>query len=99
MPPNGEWESLQQKKKTEVWGQFRGAGWFPPEFSVEGMVKAKGESWKKESGEQKFSLRKGVFWFIGYFTVQAARLYERGNRNDHQIKEGTGIWKLHCYCS
>lgn len=53
----------------------------------------------RQSGEQKLSLWTGAHGFIGNFTVQAAELYTRGKRNGHQIKELTGIWKLHSYCS
>lgn len=99
MPSNGEWEPLQQKRglKSGVSsGELGGGCPLGPLWKVWWRQRWK---LKRESGEQKFALQKGIFWFVGNFTVQAARLCKRGNRNDHQIKEGTGVWKLHSYCS
>lgn len=88
--------------QREDWnsGSVQGSGVVVPIWALFG-VHVEGKRWKlkRESREQDYSLQKGVFWFIGNFTVWAASLYKRGNRNDHQIKERTWIWKLHSYCS
>lgn len=52
-----------------------------------------------QSGEQKLFLQVGVCGFIGNFTVQAAKLCNKGKRNSHWVKELMGIWKLDSYCS
>lgn len=64
MPPDGEWESLQQK--IEVWGQFRGAGWFPPGSLWKVWWKQKVKVEKKKWRTKVFPKKRSIlihWWF------------------------------------
>lgn len=87
-----ERETTAAKERIEIWGQFRGAGWwFPSGPSLECMLKAKGESWKGKVENKIIPCKRECFDSLAILLFELPASIKGGTGMTIKSKRGHGF--------